>query len=290
MNFIFFGTDSFSVKVLEELNKNGLLPKIVVTAPDRPAGRGNKIQKPDVKIWAEKNEIKCLQPERFDEDFIKEIEGDWDIFALASYGRIIPDIVLNIPKKGTLNVHPSLLPKYRGASPIESAMLADDKETGVTIMLMDAKMDHGPIVLQEKVIINEWTQKDIFESEMAEIGGSLLSKVIPLWISGEINAEHQNHSIASFTLKITKADGLIESADILNISELSIKKQRDIFLKIQAFNPWPSAFFFFKKDSEVVRVKITEASWSDNGLSINKVLPAGKNEMSWENFENGFIK
>lgn len=290
MNFIFFGTDSFSVKVLEELNQNGLSPKIVVTAPDRPAGRGNKIQKPDVKIWAEANEIKCLQPERFDEDFIKEIEGDWDVFALASYGRIIPDLVLNIPKKGTLNVHPSLLPKYRGASPIESAMLADDKETGVTIMLMDAKMDHGPIVLQEKVSIVEWTQKDILESEMAEIGGKLLAKAIPSWIADEIIVEKQNHSLATFTLKTTKVDGLIEVDDILNINNLSIEKQRAIFLKIQAFNPWPSVFFFFKKDDEIVRVKITEASWSNDVLSITKVLPAGKNEMSWENFRNGFIK
>jgi methionyl-tRNA formyltransferase len=289
MNFIFFGTDDFSVGVLNELKKAGLMPKIIITAPDRPAGRGNQIQKPEAKIWAEKNKVRCLQPERYDNKFLNEISGDWDIFALASYGRIIPDSVLDIPKKGTLNVHPSLLPKYRGASPIESAMLADDKNTGVTIMLMDEKMDHGPILLQELMEIEEWPAKIELEKEMAQIGGQLLAGAIPLWMNDEIVAENQNHSRATFTLKMSKSHGLIEVEKILNLKDLSQKEQRDIFLKIQAFSPWPSAFFFLKTDKEVVRVKITESKWTEDGLEILKVLPAGRKEMSWDNFRNGFL-
>ena len=143
IKFAFWGTDEFSVNVLEALKTAELLPSLIVTAPDRPAGRGNKMRSPSVKIWAEENGLKVVQPEKLNAEFIAELKNEnCDLFALASYGKIIPQAVLDLPAKGTLNVHPSLLPKYRGAPPIESAMLTDDKETGVTIMLMDDKMDH----------------------------------------------------------------------------------------------------------------------------------------------------
>lgn len=291
MNFIFFGTDEFSVGVLEQLKSAGMMPKIIVTAPDRPAGRGNKIQKPAAKIWSEENDVECIQPEKFDDKFYSEIEGEWDVFALASYGRIIPDKVLEIPKKGMLNVHPSLLPKYRGASPIESAMLADDKITGVTIMLVDNQMDHGPIIMQEVMEIDEWPQKIELESQMAEIGGRLLAESMTGWINDKIESQDQEHELATFTKKIHKNDGMITPDFILDADELDTESAREIFLKVQALNPWPGAFFFMKKDGEDLRVKITEVKWDSatENVQILKVLPAGKSEMSWENFKNGFL-
>jgi methionyl-tRNA formyltransferase len=289
MNFIFFGTDSFSVGVLDELKTAGLMPQIIVTAPDRPAGRGNKMKKPEVKIWAEENNVKILQPEKLDSDFVKQIEGEWDMFALASFGKIIPNSVLEIPKKGMLNVHPSLLPKYRGASPIESAMLADDKNTGVTIMLVDSDMDHGPILLQEVVEIKEWPTKIELETQLAKTGGQLLAQSMIMYQNDEIVPIEQDHEKATFTKKISKTDGLITPDFVLDAEELDTDSAREIFLKIQALNPWPGVYFFFKKQGEDLRVKITEAEWINDNIKIKKVLPAGKNEMSWENFKNGFL-
>jgi methionyl-tRNA formyltransferase len=289
MNFIFFGTDSFSVGVLDELKTAGLIPQIIVTAPDRPAGRGNKMKKPEVKIWAEENNVKILQPEKLDSDFVKQIEGEWDMFALASFGKIIPNSVLEISKKGMLNVHPSLLPKYRGASPIESAMLADDKNTGVTIMLVDSDMDHGPILLQEVVEIKEWPTKIELETQLAKTGGQLLAQSMIMYQNDEIVPIEQDHEKATFTKKISKTDGLITPDFVLDAEELDTESAREIFLKIQALNPWPGVYFFFKKQGEDLRVKITEAEWINDNIKIKKVLPAGKNEMSWENFKNGFL-
>jgi len=280
LKFIYFGTDDFSVQVLEELEKEDFVPEIIVTAPDRPAGRGQKMQSPDAKKWANSKNIKVLQPEILDEDFIKEIsEQEWNLFIVASYGKIIGQDVLDIPEKGTLNVHPSLLPLYRGASPIESAMLNDSKETGVTIMLMDSKMDHGPILNQEFVIYDEWPKKIHVEEELAHIGGEMLARTIPLWISKEIDEQEQDHEMATFTKKISK-----------EIGEINLKEDnRKNFLKIKALNPWPGAFFFIKKDDKEIRVKITEASWINDSLQIDKVIPEGKKEMDYSVFE-GWVK
>ncbi|MCI0542427.1 methionyl-tRNA formyltransferase, partial [bacterium] len=121
--FIFFGTPDFAVGVLEELEKKGLLPSFVVTAPDKPKGRGLVLTPPPVKVWAEARGIKILQPEKLDQNFIAELKKySWDLFVVAVYGKIIPKEILLLPKHGALNVHPSLLPRLRGASPIQSAI------------------------------------------------------------------------------------------------------------------------------------------------------------------------
>lgn len=152
IKYAYFGTDGFAVAILDELKKADLLPELIVTNPDKPKGRKLVMTPPEVKVWADENGIKTLQPEKLDEDFINSLKKDeWDLFVVASYGKIIPEEIINLPKHKTLNVHPSLLPLYRGPSPIESAILDDSKETGVTIMRMDKKMDHGPILNQEFV-------------------------------------------------------------------------------------------------------------------------------------------
>ncbi|HMP67431.1 MAG TPA: methionyl-tRNA formyltransferase [Candidatus Paceibacterota bacterium] len=308
IRFVFFGTDSFATTVLDQLNGAGLLASIIVTAPDRPAGRGNKIQKPATKIWAEKNNIPVLQPEKLNDDFYNKIKndfGEFDFFVVASYGKIIPERILSIPKKGTLNVHPSLLPLYRGASPIESAMLDDQKETGVTIMQMDKEMDHGPILSQEVIIFDEWPQKTEVEEKMAIAGGKLLVETIFAIYRGEIEPQEQDHSLATFTKKIEKSMGIIPTDEILDFvkSTEDSKNQRNIFLKIQALNPWPGAYFFIKhsdkKSTADIRVKITEASFEPadgddasrkSSLKIKKVIPEGKKEMTFDDFCRGFLQ
>jgi methionyl-tRNA formyltransferase len=215
LKFAFFGTDNFSVGVLNELEKAGILPQLMIMAPDRPSGRGHEVHSPIAKKWAETRNIRVLQPEKLDEQFVAELKKEnWDLFAVASYGKIISQAVLDIPKKGTLNVHPSLLPLYRGASPIESAMLDDVKETGVTILLVDEKMDHGPILNQEFVFFEEWPKKMEVEDKLAQVGGELLAKTIPLWIDGTLDEQEQDHDTATFTKKITKEMGEIRSIPI----------------------------------------------------------------------------
>lgn len=271
----FFGTDTFSVHVLEELVQSGITPQVIITAPDRPQGRGLKLTPPPAKVWAQEHAIPVLQPEKLDDAFVAELGTNWDVFALASYGQIVRKNVLDIPKHGTLNVHPSLLPLYRGATPIESAMLDDAKETGVTVMLMDDKVDHGPILAQEFVIFNEWPQKPVVAEQLARRGGQLLAETIPAWMQGDIIEQEQDHSQATFTKKITKADGEISLDD----------DPYQNFLKIQAFTPWPGAFFFAEKDGKKIRVKITEASFTNNTLTIEKVIPEGKKEQIYAAFK-----
>lgn len=292
LKFIFFGTDAFSVNVLDELKNADLIPVAIVTAPDRKSGRGQKMQKPPVKIWAEQNSIeniKVLQPEKLDDQFVdllKSISPEFDFFAVASYGKIIPKKVIDLPKYKALNVHPSLLPLYRGASPIESAMLDDQKETGVTIMLMDEKMDHGPLLNQEVVFFEEWPAKTIVEEKMAKIGGKLLVDTINDFVIEKlIEPQEQDHGMATFTQKITKEMGQIKYDNLFDEN-----KSREIFLKIQALNPWPGVFFFIKHIDSEIRVKITSANYNDQKLTIEKVIPEGKKEMSFDDFKKGFIK
>lgn len=290
-NFIFFGTDNFSVFVLEELKKDSRIPEIIVTAPDRPAGRGQKIKESEAKVWAKENNVEVLQPEKIDKDFINKIsEQNWDFFVVASYGKIIPKELIEIPKHGCLNVHPSLLPLYRGASPIESAMLDDNKETGVTIMLMDEKMDHGPILNQEFIYFKEWQNKVEVEKELAVVGGKLLVDTLPLWLNREIEEQVQDHNSATFTKKITKEMGEIKFSDIEKIhnGNYDEKTARQIFLKVKALNPWPGSFFFYEHGGNSIRVKIKSVSYQDGKLKIEKVLPEGKKEMDFESFLRGY--
>lgn len=275
INFAFFGTDNFSVGVLEELKKSGFLPALVVTAPDKPRGRGLKLTPPPVKLWALANKIDFLQPEKLDMEF------DLPLGVVASYGKILPAKILNSLSKGTLNVHPSLLPKYRGASPIQAQILSGEKKVGVTIMLMDEKMDHGPLLTQREFSAQGrsalgWqipSSKELSE-KLATEGGKLLAETIPKWLTGEIKPIPQDDTQATFCKKITKEDGLIDLTG----------DPRQNFLKIQAFSGWPGAYFFTERNSKKTRVKITKASFANDGLVIESVIPEGKKEIPFSRF------
>src|SRR3989338_2833232 len=157
VNFAFFGTPEPAVEILDALKLRDLLPSLIVTNPDKPQGRKMALTPPPVKVWAQKNGIKFLQPEKLDSVFNQQLTTyNPQLFIVVAYGAILPRALLDIPKRGSLNVHYSLLPKYRGASPVESQILADDKDVGVSILLLDEKMDHGPIVAERKVTVNSW--------------------------------------------------------------------------------------------------------------------------------------
>jgi methionyl-tRNA formyltransferase len=285
MRIAFFGTDHFAATVLDRLAAAGIIPALIVCAPDRPAGRGLEIREPDAKVWAKRYGAAVMQPERLDEAFADELRaaGPWDAFAVASYGKIIPRRVLEIPARGSLNVHPSLLPRHRGATPIEAAMLADEKETGVSVILMDEKMDHGPLLAQIPANFDEWPARPEAERRTAELGGDLLADVLPCWINGKVASRPQDETRATYTKMLEKSDGDLAKATT----------ERERFLRAQAMTPWPGAFLFAAaKNGKPIRVKVLEARWDDEAKRcvFEKVVPEGHKAMDWASFENGFLK
>ncbi len=279
----FFGTPEFSVDILRELEKAHIVPSLVVTAPDAPRGRHLVLTPPEAKVWAQEHDIPVLQPttlrltSKEDNDRDALYNSEWDLFIVASYGKILPQTLLDIPRHGTLNVHPSLLPLYRGASPIRSAILEDNKAAvGVTIMQLTEGLDEGPIIAQGRVETEEWPPHAlVLEKLLAHEGGELLAEAIPLWVAGGITPEAQDNAQATFSSKITKEMGEIDLAG----------DPYQNFLKIRALEGWPGTYFFVEKTGKKMRVKITDASYADGTLHIEKVIPEGKNEMSYEQFQ-----
>lgn len=276
MKIAFWGTDDFAVKTLEALVGGGFEPELVIAVPDKPKGRKLVLTPPAVKVFALEKGIKVDQPEKL-KDYTPE--GDWDLFIVADYGKIIPQRLIDLPKHKTINVHPSLLPKFRGPSPIQSFMLGEESETGVSAMLIDAEMDHGPI-LETREFKTEGRKlfyKEL-ERELAELGGKMLLEVIPKWANGEIIPQEQNHSQATCSQKITKEMGLVS---------LEKDDPKTVHKKILALTPWPSVYFFVDKNGVKSRVIITDADLIDGKLVIKKVKPEGKGEMSYESWING---
>jgi methionyl-tRNA formyltransferase len=233
-----------------------------------------------VKTWAIENRIPAIDPPKLDNaaaDLLKKERAE--VFIVASYGKIIPNSIILIPTKKVLNIHPSLLPKYRGPSPLPTAILDDEKKTGITIMRIDEQMDHGPVIAQKEVAISEWPTYEQFEEMMAREGAKILAEILPAWVAEQIDEKEQDHSKATYTKKFTKEDGLID---------LSSADQYSNFRKIQAFHEWPQAYFFVDHAGKQIRVKVTEAEFKDGKLEIKKVIPEGKKEMTYEEFRQGY--
>ena len=286
VSFVFFGTDKHAGTILDELKSAELIPALIVTAPDRPKGRGLQMTPPPVKLWAQKNNIPTLQPEKLDATFASQLSKvNGQLFVVARYGKILPKDILNIPKHGTINVHPSLLPLFRGPSPAQSQILAGVPETGVTIILLDEKVDHGPILAQEVIAMpTPLPRTHELEDLLAHLGGKLLAETIPQWLaapsSGGIAPQEQDHAHATFTNMLKKEDGLV---DIEN------EDPEILYRKFLAYTPWPG-IYFLRSDLDAVkgptlkRVKITDAEFKDDTFVIKKVIPEGKKEMTYSDF------
>lgn len=277
----FFGTPDIAVYVLEELEKAGLRPELIITNPDRPQGRKLILTPPPAKIWATEKGIPVFQPESLKErDALAPITATtWDLFVVVAYGLILPDWLIELPAHQTLNLHPSLLPKLRGPSPIRSAILEDLRETGVTVMLLDEKMDHGPIVAQEKIELDPgiWPMRgNELDELLAQRGGALLASVIPKWIAGELTPTDQDHTQATHCKKIKKTDGELA----IDPSHLPHGEEAyRTLLAIRAYDGWPGTYFIHKGK----RVKVTDAELdADGALQILLVIPEGKKEMLFD--------
>lgn len=259
------GTPEFGAIILEKLCQANLKPILVITAPDKPVGRKQILTPSAVKIVAQRYNIKIGHAMS---NFLK-IKPD--LIAVAAYGQILPKEILEIPKYGCLNVHPSLLPKYRGPSPIQATILNGDKETGVTIMLMDEKMDHGPIIANcELRIANyKYILKEL-EKKLANLGAELLVETISKWLNGEIKSKPQNESKATYTKILKRKDGKIDWQ----------KPDEEIERQIRAFNPWPGTYTIYNEKI----LKILKAEVFNNKLIIKEVQLEGRKPMSFEDF------
>ena len=280
MKIAFFGTPNLAVYALDEMESFGLVPSLVVAAPDAKVGRKQILTAPHTKVWATERNIPVFQPTTLKnkEELAPLTNEDWDIFVVFAYGKIMPEWLLNLPKYGTINAHPSLLPKLRGASPIRSTLINDLTAAGVTIIQMDAKLDHGPILFQQAVSLPEPIAGAELDKTLSLICGDLLTHVIQELPKGNIIPAPQDESSATFCTKITK-----DMAEI-TLDPYHLPKDEEAFLlyrKICAFDVWPEAFFLYQGK----RIKIKKASLSPEGtLIIERITPEGKSEMNFEDY------
>ena len=243
------GTPEFAVPSLEALIHSGYQVVAVYTQPDKRAGRGQQFTSSPVKRLALSQELDVVQIEKFKVAGTVEKLAALapDLIVVGAFGLLLPPEVLNLPKLGCLNVHPSLLPRHRGASPIATAILQGDEITGVTIMLLDAGMDTGPILNQREVTITDEDTTGSLGIKLAQAGAQLLIETLPLWIDGRIKPRPQGESGASHSKMITKEDGQINW-------QLSTQ---ELWRRVRAFDPWPGCY----------------ARWHDKRLKLVKVLP-----------------
>lgn len=272
IKIIFMGTSDFGAIILEGLINSGLKPDLVVTTTDKPVGRKQIITSPLTKIIAGKHNISVLQPINLNSSFILKIsEIKPELIIVADYGKIIPKKLLKIPQYGCLNVHPSLLPKYRGPSPIQTTILKGDKKTGVTIILMDEEIDHGPIMSVKEIEINKKITYLELHNKLAKLGVKLLVNTISEWINEEIKPIDQSESEATYTKFFKKEDGKIN----WNNSAEEIERQ------IRALSPWPGAFTKIKINNKELKIKILKAdSLLGNKKKIGEIFLTEEKELA----------
>lgn len=276
MKYIFFGSPSFAAIILEKLIESGLKPTAVVCNPDRPVGRKKIITAPPTKIIAQKYNIPVWQPDLL-EIKIWELEiekfGGIDFAIVAAYSQIIPKTVLESLPAKFLGVHPSLLPKYRGATPIQSTILNGDTETGVTLYLIDEKVDHGAIIANTKYQISNIKKYEEILKDLAELAVDLLIKILPKFTKGEIAPQPQKESEASYTKKFIGEDGYIDPEILRQAQDgANLKEAMIIERRIRALNPEPGVW----TTQNEKRVKLLEAQIQNGKLQITKLQVEGK--------------
>ena len=263
MRLVFMGTPTFAVPVLAGLTGlDGYEVVGVYTPPDRPAGRGRKAQSSPVKDFALENDLTVLQPANFRSAEVQtELAGlRPDAIIVAAYGKLLPKPVLDLAPLGCLNVHPSLLPRHRGPSPVATTILNGDQVTGVTIMLLDEGMDTGPLIAQHEYLMKGNETTDQLTTALFELGGKLLEESLPQWQSGDLLSEPQDESLASVTRKLVRADGLADWT--LSADELETRAR--------AFTPWPGLF----------------THWNGSGLKLVSVAFVASDS---DEFEPGLV-
>lgn len=254
---VFMGTSAFASRILDALADSGYNIVAVYTQPDRKAGRKRESKRSSVSETAEKRGLKVMAPERLDDEAEKEFSAlKPDLAVVAAYGRIIPESFLEVPGFGFLNVHPSLLPAYRGPSPIQNAILDGRKETGTTVMLMDKGMDTGAILSQEEVAIGQDEKASELSERLAGISSKLLLEAIPLWIERKLRPIPQDGSKATQCQLIERNDGKLIWSDDADA----------IYDRFRALHPWPGVFSFWERNGINFRIKLSDIAVGPDGI------------------------
>ena len=309
IKYIFYGTGPLAEAALYSLYHAGLIPIAIITKPDSLIGRHQVLTEPMIKTWAKSKNIKVYQPTTL--SHVQDLENDLnkkentrfqnflqenkiDIAIVASYGKIIPEYLLHIPTHGTLNIHPSMLPLYRGPSPIESQILDDASSIGLSIMQLDAGMDSGPVYIQTEIPIlggagEDWDTETI-ERICGRAGADLISQILAFIIEGTLQPIAQDNNKATFCKFIKKEIGEIKSLTeylTKNKNIDSVFDKEELKRKWHALRPWPGIFFFIKHKDKNIRIKINKIDLIN--MDILSVTPEGKNEMDWESFRRGYM-
>ena len=298
LRVIFYGSPDFALPTLSALIDSPYRPLAVVTQPDAAAGRGRALRPPPAKELAAQHGIPALQPHRLrDQDAVAEMTAlQPDLQIVAAYGQLIPARLLDLPQYGTLNVHASLLPRWRGASPISAAILNGDTETGATIMLLDETEDTGPLLRQRATPIGPAEQAGALSDRLAQLGAELLLETIPAWTAGSITPAPQDDAQATRARRVQKRQGRIDWTQ--PAAELS--------RHIRAYTPWPSASTTLGKTpiritaacaaagnaappGQIIRAGDTiDVATGDGILQIERLQRSGKRELSAAEFLRGY--
>ena len=260
--FVFFGTPDVSSETLEILKSHGLVPQLVVTAPDRPVGRHFVMTPPPAKAWAAANDVPFIQPEKITPEIIASLPAS-DLFIVVAYGKILPRALIDTPRRATLNIHYSLLPRWRGASPVEAAILAGDAETGVSIQKMVFKLDAGPVIAESRIPIEPDDTTPSLRGKLIPLGAELLVSVLE---KDSYDGIEQDESRQTHCGKTRKEDGLIDPD---NDDALAA------YRKYRAYQPWPGLHYF--RDGK--RVKVTKARLEKGKFVLEKIVPEGQKEI-----------
>ena len=263
---MFAGTPDFALASLRALCDSGVTPLAVFTQPDRPAGRGRKLKASPVKEFALSKKIALHQPESLkDTDVVKDIsELQADLMIVAAYGLILPQAILDLPRHGCLNVHASLLPRWRGAAPIQAAILAGDEETGISLMQMTAGLDSGPVFAQQSVRIGDTESAGELLDRLALLGGEMLCEQLPDILDGKLEAQPQDENSVTYASKIRKNDAAMSWR----------KSATELLRQVRAYTPVPGAFF--DVDGEQVKCWSAEIATGQGG-TVGTVISAGRN-------------
>jgi methionyl-tRNA formyltransferase len=297
MRSVFMGSPEFALPTLESL-KNQTQIVGVVTQPDRPAGRGREVSSPPVKILADRLGLHVIQPEKLQAPEAMNQLRAWrpEIIVVSAFGQILRPDVLSLPEYGCVNLHASLLPRHRGASPVAAAILAGDPETGITFMKMDPGLDTGPILGQSRLPIGSIDTAESLGRKLSLLAAETLTRLLPVYLRGEIVPRPQEDSLATYAPQLRKEDGLLDFQQPAAILER----------KVRAFHPWPGAYVLWKgQPLRILEAKAmtgepaaaagltVESSrfpaihTADGLLVLRKVQPAGKRPMAGDEFLRG---
>lgn len=266
--FVYFGTPAAARDTLAALINSGFVPALIVTSPDAPKGRGLALTPSPVKELALEQKIEVLTPEKLDDEAIDSIRGYCCDYAIVvAYGKIFPEALIAAFPKGVLNIHYSLLPKYRGATPLEAALLAGDTTTGVSVQKMVKELDAGAILTQKEVAIGPAETARELRARLIALGAQTLIAALPAFERGELVPIQQDSSLASHTRKLKKEDGLLSFTAAPEIN----------WNKYRAYADTIGTYFF----ENGKRVKVLKASFKDGRFIIERVIPEGKREMAY---------